>query len=74
MLKRVFAILSGRDFCAFLRRAREDGLSMGEALAVQAHLYASGESPSLRGHGEYLRKIKSEDDSQSKKKLGEVEM
>jgi len=41
VIKRVWAIVSDRDFYLFRGRARDEGLDMGEALAAIVHAYAT---------------------------------
>jgi hypothetical protein len=42
VIRRIWAIISERDFYAFQTRARKDGVSMGSALAAVARAYARG--------------------------------
>lgn len=42
LLKRIWALVGSRDFYGVQKKAREDGVSMGEALAQLAHMYATG--------------------------------
>lgn len=50
MLKRIFAVVSEKDFYAFQKRARKEGLDMGQAFASLTHSYALGEGPVLKGY------------------------
>lgn len=48
MLKRIWAIVSDKDFYAFRSRATSEGLDMGEALAAIVHAYATDAPITLR--------------------------
>jgi hypothetical protein len=56
MLRRIFAIVNGTDFFAFQKRSKEEGMTMGEALASLANQYATGETKVLhRKHIDLIR-------------------
>ena len=42
MLRRIWAVVSERDFYEFRQRIRDEGIDMGAALAALAHAYAKG--------------------------------
>lgn len=42
MLKKIFAIVSEKDFYDFRRRCYTEDMKMGEALAAIVHAYAKG--------------------------------
>jgi hypothetical protein len=49
MLKRIWAIISETDFYKFQKRARNENMDMGQALAALVHAYSNGcEKPSAQ--------------------------
>ena len=48
MIKKIYAVLSEKDFFSFRRRCYAEGMKMGEALASLAHAYARGANIDLK--------------------------
>lgn len=47
MLKRIFAVVSEKDFYAIQRRVKVEGINLGQAFAALVHTYAIGQGPAL---------------------------
>ncbi len=60
MLKRIWSIISDKDFYAFRERAKSEGLDMGEALAAIVHCYATGAPITLKPFKHVAEKLRSE--------------
>lgn len=60
--RRIFAVVSEKDFYAFQRRARHEGLNMGQALCSLTHGYASGMGPALERYDPPEREVSGEPD------------
>jgi len=68
MIRRIYAIVGEQDFYKFLTKAKEEGLSMGEALASLVKSYIVGDI-SLAKHKDALSKVYAAD-----KTLADVEV
>ena len=74
MLKRVWAIVAEKDFYGVQKQAREDNISMGEALASLTHLYASGKIKLNRVEAQdHYKKINAGVDYVKEHRLAEVD-
>lgn len=73
MLKRVWSIISDKDFYAFRERARQEGLDMGEALAAIVHCYATGAPITLKPFKHVSEKLREGVDYIGEKRLREVD-
>jgi len=64
MLKRIYAIVSDSDFYAFQRRAKEEGMDMGQAFAAITHAYALGHEvkTGVKQHKDHLDYIKAQEE------------
>ena len=48
MIKKIYAVLSEKDFFDFRRRCYAEGMKMGEALTSIVHAYAKGAQINLK--------------------------
>jgi len=58
MIKRIWAIVSEKDFYAFQARARNEGLDMGEGLAAVVHAFATDAPIKLKAHKDHVQKLR----------------
>jgi len=72
MIRRIWAVVSARDFYAFQHKAKEEGLDMGPALAALAHMYANDASLSLTPYKSIFKKL-TEEHLKEKLKLSDEE-
>lgn len=73
MLKRIWAIVSDKDFYAFRSRATSEGLDMGEALAAIVHAYATDAPITLRPFKHVAQKLREGADYVGERRLHEVD-
>lgn len=73
MIRRIWAIVSEKDFYAFRDRAYKEGLRMGPALAALTHLYAEGAKIDLPAHSDHYAHITKGVDYVKEHRLNEVD-
>lgn len=72
MIRRIWAIVSEVEFFAVQKRAKDDGLTMGSALAGLAHLYARGARLDLSECKEHYKRLVTGVDYIKEHRLSEV--
>jgi len=73
MIRRIWAIVSEKDFYAFRERARKEGLQMGPARAALGPLYAKGSKVNLLEHKNHYDHITEGVDYIKEHRLEEVD-
>jgi hypothetical protein len=73
MIRRIWAIVSDKDFYAFQKRARDEGLDMGEALAAIVHCYATDAPIRLKPFKDHASKLREGADYIKEHRLEEVD-
>jgi hypothetical protein len=76
MLKRIFAVVSEKEFYAFQLKAKTESLTMGQALAALVHAYVLDPKITLKQFKEHFDMLHAEEDAlcvSTKAKLSEVE-
>lgn len=73
MIRRIWAIVSEKDFYAFQKRARDEDLDMGEALAAIVHAYATDAPIRLKPFKDHAKKLRDTVDYVKEHRLHEVD-
>ena len=58
-MKRIFAVISDTEFEKCIERGREEGLDLGQVLAILVHLYATADLE-LKEYKEYTERLREE--------------
>lgn len=73
MPKRIYAVVSDRDFYNFQEAARKENLRMGPALTALVHAYAMGEAGTLEKYAALFDQVRIEEELQAPPRLRNVE-